>query len=163
MLRDGAAEWLFSLGSRPQRIRVGALWDSYFVSASQTKMCTTRSPTTISTAFTIHDPSAVRFGRVSCHVESKSCNLDLAKLEGVSAVGSIENRCLGLDLRQTCGEHRGGRMQGQPEAFKPSCQLQVKQLVRRHDQSSHLGECLSVWKARCAILGPTLRLRNPYN
>ena len=30
-----------------------------------------------------------------------------------------------------------------PEAFKPSCQLQVKQRVR----SSHLGECLSIWKA----------------
>ena len=73
VLRDGAAEW-FLLSEA--HLSAFVLERFGIRTSFQTNMYTTRSLTTIGTAFTIHHSSAVRFVRVSCHVESKSCNPD---------------------------------------------------------------------------------------
>ena len=88
-----------------------------------------------SAAFTIHDPSAVRFGRVSCHVESKSCNPDWVKSEYPQLTRSrmgVWDFSSGERLKR---ERRYGAPWWQcakpclkvPLSLKSSCQLHAKQ------------------------------------
>ena len=82
VLRDGAVKWLSWSEPDPNAF----LSENFAIHTScvqsLTNMCATISTTT---TFTIHDQSAVRFGRVSCHLENMSCNPDRAEF-GTSAV-----------------------------------------------------------------------------